>query len=102
MKKTVFIHRVNQLSSVICKGHDVLGKQNRRIARVAGLGEDDFSYYLYDESEKDHVIGHIRRLATSRAKVYADPICFLHDETCIVRMPVMHKDEDPGILSPVA
>ena len=101
MKKTIRIQRVNQLSSIY-KGHDVLSKQNRRIARVGCIGENDFSYYLYDESEEDHVIGHIHKLAKSLAKTFADPICFLDDETCIIRMPFMHKDVDLEILSPVA
>ena len=71
----VRIQRIDRLSSVVGKGHDVL-VGNRRIARVVGLGENDFKYYLYDESQNDRVVQHIRRLAEQRRRPHPDPLCW--------------------------
>ena len=69
------IQRIDRLCAVMSKGHDVL-VGNHRIARVVGLGDDDFGCYLYDDSQANKVVQHICRLAAQRRKVYADAVCW--------------------------
>ena len=78
--RIVRIQRVNQLRSLNCKGHDYL-ISNRRVARVGGLGADNFSYYLYDESQNDAVVRHILRLAKCRARDFNEFVAFSADDS---------------------
>ena len=50
-------------------GHDLYDNTRHRIARVAGLGEKNFTYYLYDESKQARVLDHITRLAKGRSRM---------------------------------
>lgn len=78
--RTIRILRVNQLKSVNGKGHDLF-VQKHRVARVGGLGEDNFSYYLYDQSKEDFVVRHILRLAKCRARAANEFVAFSADDS---------------------
>ena len=98
MRNGIRIERVGNLSSVICKGHDVY-QQNRRIARVEGIGENDFFYYLFDESAKNHVLDHIRHLAKDRARTHYDPLMFFYDDDNIPNAAPRNWDDESEIQS---
>lgn len=94
------IQRVGKLSSVICKGHDVY-EQNRRVARVEGIGENDFFFYLFEESAKNQVLEHIRHLARCRAKTHYDPLMFFYDDDNLPNNAPQWCTDESEIQSPV-
>ena len=81
MKKNISFQRVFNLSSITSKGHDVYDNlTHQRIARVGGIGEDEFTYYLYDESKEEKVLRHLTKLAKDRAKTHYDILCFPQEQ----------------------
>lgn len=61
------VRTMNAASIKKLAGHDLYDNARHLIARIGGLGERDFTYYLYDESQQARVLNHIKRLAKGRA-----------------------------------
>jgi len=71
----VSIERVADLGSLHGKGHDYFVNR-RRVARIGGMGADQFTYYLFDKLHNDAVVRHILRLAKCRARDFNEFVAF--------------------------
>ena len=78
MKNTLRIHRLSSPGSIILNGHDLYHK-GRRYARYTGNGINDFSYFMYDESQEERLLAHIRSLVKGRKTEHPDDMGF-YDE----------------------